>query len=139
LNKEIGIPKLSNKVRLDKWLWACRFYKTRALAKKEIEGGRVQVNGQKAKSSKELSGGELVCYWKGWDQCTVEVLQLSDQRRSAAEVAARYRETEASLAEREKRAAERRAQPRSNVFTESRPNKKQRRQIHRFQRKISDD
>lgn len=125
-------------MRLDKWLWACRFFKTRAIAKKEIEGGRVQVDGQKPKVSKELSGGEMVRYWRGWDQCTVEVLELSDQRRSAAEVAAWYRETEASLIEREKRAAERQAQPRSNVFTEGRPSKKQRRQIHRFQRKNTD-
>ena len=122
------------KVRLDKWLWACRFFKTRALAKKEIDGGRVHVDGQKAKASKELVGGEMVRYWKGWDQCTVEVVELSDQRRSAAEVSSRYRETEESLVERDKRAAERRAQPRNSVFEEGRPNKKQRRQIHRFQR-----
>lgn len=126
-------------VRLDKWLWACRFFKTRALAKKEIDGGRVQVNGQRAKASKELIGGELVRYWKGWDQCTVEVIELSDQRRNATEVASRYRETEESIVEREKRSAERKAQPRSDHFSEGRPSKKQRRQIHRFQRKITEE
>ena len=123
----------SKNVRLDKWLWGCRFFKTRALAKKEIEGGRVQVNGQRVKASKELAGGELVCFWKGWDQCTVEVLELSDQRRSAAEASNRYRETSESISEREKRSAERRAQPQI-LNSESRPSKKQRRQIHRFQR-----
>lgn len=126
--------KTPQKVRLDKWLWACRFFKTRALAKKEVDGGRVHVDGQKAKASKELSGGESVRYWKGWDQCTVEVLELSNQRRSAAEVAGRYRETEESVAQREKRAAERKAQPRDLTLDEGRPSKKQRRQIHRFQR-----
>lgn len=128
-----------DRVRLDKWLWACRFFKTRALAKKEIEGGRVQVNGQRAKPSKELVGGELVRYWKGWDPCTVEVLELADQRRSAAEVASRFCETAESILEREKRAAERQAQPRGAVFTEGRPSKKDRRQIHRFQRKIREE
>lgn len=125
---------VSSKVRLDKWLWACRFFKTRALAKKEIEGGRVQVNGNKAKASKELIGGEQVRFWKGWDQCTVKVIQLRDQRRSASEVADWYLETEESIAERQKRAAERRAQPRMPGSDEGRPSKKQRRQIHRFQR-----
>ena len=119
---------------MDKWLWACRFFKTRALAKKEIDGGRVHVDGQKAKASRELGGGELVRYWKGWDQCTVEVLELSTQRRSASEVAVRYRETAESIAEREKRTAERKAQPRNSTPEEGRPSKKQRRQIHRFQR-----
>ncbi len=128
-----------DRVRLDKWLWACRFFKTRALAKKEIEGGRVQVNGQRVKASKELVGGEVVRYWKGWDPCTVEVLELSDQRRSAADVAQRYRETEESIAEREKRTAERKAQPRNALLTEGRPSKKDRRQIHRFQRKIREE
>lgn len=126
--------KAPQKVRLDKWLWACRFFKTRALAKKEIDGGRVHVDGQKAKASKELSGGELVRYWKGWDQCTVEVLELSTQRRSASEVAVRHRETAESIAEREKRTAQRKAQPRNSALEEGRPSKKQRRQIHRFQR-----
>lgn len=129
---------MSTGVRLDKWLWACRFFKTRAIAKKEIDGGRVQVNGQKAKASKELTGGELVRFWQGWDRCTVEVVELSDQRRSASIVASRYQETEESISERENRVAERKANRDSVTFDDRRPNKKQRRQIHRFQRKNTD-
>ena len=129
---------MSDSVRLDKWLWACRFFKTRALAKKEIDGGRVQINGKKSKASKELSGGELVTFWQGWDKCTVEVIELSDQRRKASEVIGRYQETEDSKLAREKRAAERRANREAVNFDDRRPTKKQRRQIHRFQRQNSD-
>lgn len=129
---------MSAGIRLDKWLWACRFFKTRGIAKKEIDGGRVQINGQKAKASKELVGGELVAFWQGWDRCTVEVVELSDQRRKASEVISRYRETEESISERQRRAAERKANKDSVSFDDSRPSKKQRRQIHRFQRKNSD-
>jgi ribosome-associated heat shock protein Hsp15 len=123
---------MSDRVRIDKWLWACRFFKTRALAKKDIDGGRVHVGGQKVKPSRELVCGELVSFWRGWDRYTVEVLQLQEQRRSASEVAAWYRETDESIAEREKRAEERRLARDSVQFDDSRPTKKQRRQIHRF-------
>ena len=125
-------------VRLDKWLWACRFFKTRALAKKEIDGGRVQVNGKKSKAAKELTGGELVTFWQGWDKCTVEVVELSDQRRKASEVVSRYKETEESKTSREAHAAERRANREAVSFDDRRPSKKQRRQIHRFQRQNQD-
>ena len=125
---------MTDSVRLDKWLWACRFFKTRALAKKEIDGGRVQVNGQKAKPSKELTGGEKVSFWRGWDRCTVEVIELRQQRRSAADVAGWYRETKESAENREKHALERKAARESVRFDDRRPSKKQRRQIHRFKR-----
>lgn len=125
---------MTDSVRLDKWLWACRFFKTRALAKKDIDGGRVQVNGQKAKPSKELTGGELVSFWRGWDRCTVEVIELHEQRRGAAEVADWYRETADSLKNREERTAERKAAREAVSFDDRRPTKKQRRQIHRFKR-----
>lgn len=129
---------MSDSVRLDKWLWACRFFKTRAIAKKEIDGGRVQVNGNKSKASKELNGGELVTFWQGWDKCTVQVVEISDQRRKASEVASRYEETESSKTAREARAAERRANREAVNFDDRRPSKKQRRQIHKFQRQNND-
>lgn len=125
---------MTDKVRLDKWLWACRFFKTRSLAKQAIDGGHVQVNGHRAKAGKELAGGELVTFRRGFDRCSVEVLQLESTRRSAKEVSGWYAETPESLAERQKHEAERKIARESYTQPDGRPDKKQRRQIHRFQR-----
>lgn len=121
-------------IRLDKWLWACRFYKTRSLAKQEIDGGKVKINGHKAKPSKEVNLGDLVQFRSGWDERTVKVKALSDQRRGAPEAQLLYEETQDSLDERAKRAAERKAARGSMLISDARPTKKQRRQIHRFKR-----
>ncbi|MFC6633616.1 RNA-binding S4 domain-containing protein [Microbulbifer taiwanensis] len=121
-----------DKVRIDKWLWAARFYKTRSIAKQAIEGGKVHADGQRVKASKEIATGITLSIRQGWDQVEVEVLTLSDQRRGADIARTLYRETEASVARREQSRAERQA---SNAGIQSeRPNKKQRRQIHRFLR-----
>ncbi|WP_250461392.1 RNA-binding S4 domain-containing protein [Microbulbifer litoralis] len=120
------------KVRIDKWLWAARFFKTRSLAKQAIEGGKVHADGQRIKASKEIATGTTLTVRQGWDRVEVEVLALSDQRRGAEIARTLYRETEASAARREQTRAERQA---SNAGIRSeRPNKKQRRQIHRFLR-----
>lgn len=120
------------KVRIDKWLWAARFYKTRSLAKQSIEGGKVHADGQRVKASREITPGITLSIRQGWDQLEVEVLALSDQRRGAEIARTLYRETAASQAERERRRAEHQA---SNAgIRAERPNKKQRRQIHRFLR-----
>ena len=121
-----------DKVRIDKWLWAARFYKTRSIAKQAIEGGKVHADGQRVKASKEITTGITLTLRQGWDQLEVEVLALSDQRRGADIARTLYRETEASAARREQARSERQA---SNAGLHSeRPNKKQRRQIHRFLR-----
>lgn len=122
--------------RLDKWLWAARFFKTRSLAKKAIEGGKVHYNGQRVKTSKLVERGAELRIPSGWDEKTVIVTAISDQRRGAPEAHRLYRETESSIQQREQRAAERKAG--SSVVTEQRPTKKQRRQIHRFKRIGSD-
>lgn len=122
------------KVRIDKWLWAARFFKTRALAKAAIEGGKVQMGGHRVKASKELKAGTELTIRQGWDEKQVRVEALSDKRRGAPEAAALYTETEQSINERERRAAERKATGSSHYPPDQRPNKKQRRQIHRFQR-----
>lgn len=75
------------RVRLDKWLWAARFFKTRSLAKAAIEGGKVQINGQRAKPSKEIEQGVTLTIHQGWEEKTVVVAALSEQRRGAAEAA----------------------------------------------------
>lgn len=121
-----------NKLRLDKWLWAARFFKTRSLAKAAIEGGKVQLAGQRVKVSKEISVGDTLHVRQGWDERVVVVKSLSDQRRGAPEARALYEETAASEAKRENEAAARKAAGGMIDRPAQRPNKKQRRQIHRF-------
>jgi len=120
------------KVRLDKWLWAARFFKTRALAKAAIEGGKVQCQGERCKPSKEIRVGDRLQVRQGFDVREVDVLQLSEQRRGAPEAQALYAETADSLSRREAAAAQRKALGASGLISEHRPTKKQRRQIHRF-------
>lgn len=119
-------------VRLDKWLWAARFYKTRSLAKAMIEGGKVHYNGQRAKTSKNVEIGAMIKLRQGNEEKEVEVLALSDQRRGASEAQQLYRETEKSLAEREKLALARKANALSMPHPDRRPNKKERRDLIKF-------
>ncbi|GAA0561672.1 ribosome-associated heat shock protein Hsp15 [Halomonas salifodinae] len=125
-------------VRLDKWLWAARFFKTRALAKKAIEGGKVHYNGDRAKTSKSVEVGALIRVPQGWDVWEVEVLALSDQRRGAPEARALYRETAESEARRERETEARRLTNQAMQHPLKRPDKKQRRDIQRFQRRQGD-
>ncbi|MEH6467034.1 MAG: ribosome-associated heat shock protein Hsp15 [Porticoccus sp.] len=127
-NNDIG----HQKVRLDKWLWAARFFKTRAQSKAAIEGGKIHVDGQRAKPSKETTLGATIKIRQGWDEKTVVVDNISGQRRSATEAATLYTETAESIALHEQRTAERKAANQSLSYQDQRPNKKQRRQIHRF-------
>ena len=119
------------KVRLDKWLWAARFYKTRALAKEAIEGGKVHCRGERCKPSKEPKVGDELVLRAGYDERTVVIEQLSAVRRGAPQAQLLYRETEESISAREK-AAELRKAGVLGIQTDGRPTKKQRRQIHRF-------
>jgi ribosome-associated heat shock protein Hsp15 len=122
------------KIRIDKWLWAARFYKTRSLCKQAIDGGKIHCDGQRIKPSKEMSVGLVLTIRQDLDEKIVVVKALSDQRRGAPEAALLYEETEASKAQREKRAAERKAGLGSYIISNQRPSKKDRRHIHRFQR-----
>ncbi|HCS27384.1 MAG TPA: ribosome-associated heat shock protein Hsp15 [Spongiibacteraceae bacterium] len=120
----------SDRVRLDKWLWAARFFKTRSLAKQAIEGGKVHYNGARCKVSKEVELNATLTIRQGYDERQVLVLGLSDQRRGAPEARLLYQETPESVQQRELRAAQRKAfGPGADLI---KPNKKQRRQIHRF-------
>ena len=78
-------PGENGKLRLDKWLWAARFFKTRSLAKAAIEGGKVQLDGSRVKVSKEISVGDKLRIRQGWDEKDIEVLALSNQRRPRRE------------------------------------------------------
>jgi ribosome-associated heat shock protein Hsp15 len=120
------------KLRLDKWLWAARFFKTRSLAKAAIEGGKVHLDGRRVKVSREITVGERLQIRQGWDERVVVVEALSDQRRGAPEAQRLYRETAESIARREQEAAARKAAGGMIDRPAQRPTKKQRRQIHRF-------
>ncbi len=119
------------KIRLDKWLWAARFYKTRAIAKQMIDGGKVHYNGQRTKCSRHVEIGAVLEIRQGFDEKEIIVEALSDQRRGAAEAQLLYKETEASVKKREEHAAQRKAMG-SGLNPRNRPNKKERRQIKSF-------
>lgn len=121
-----------DKVRLDKWLWAARFFKTRSLAKAAVEGGKVQLAGQRVKVSREIAVGDTLHIRQGWDERIIEIRALSDQRRGAPDAQLLYEETAASVARREADAVARKAAGGMIDRPAQRPTKKQRRQIHRF-------
>jgi len=125
----------TTKVRLDKWLWAARFYKTRALAAEEIDRGRVSVNDAAAKPGKELHTGDRVALRQGPVQRTVDVLSLSGVRGPAPVAQALYRETAESIAARERAAEARRqgVEP-ADTLEQGRPTKRDRRQLSDWQR-----
>ena len=125
------IDKESDKVRIDKWLWAARFFKTRALAKQAIDGGKVQCNGSRPKPSKEITIGTQIKLRQGFDEKIVVVQGLSEQRRGAPEAQLLYTETKESLEKRELLSAQRKAQPKHWPGA-TKPNKKQRRLIQQF-------
>ena len=120
-----------DKVRLDKWLWAVRFYKTRALAKAAIESGKVHCRGERCKPGKEPRVGDELQIRIGFEERTVVVQALSIVRRGAPEAQALYAETDASIVKRENAAALRKAGALS-VTTDGKPSKKQRRDLFKF-------
>jgi ribosome-associated heat shock protein Hsp15 len=125
------------KLRLDKWLWAARFFKTRSLAKAAIDGGKVHLGGSRVKVSREISVGDTLQIRQGWDEKVIEVMALSDQRRSAPEAQLLYRETAESMERRKAEAEARKAAGGMIDRPARRPSKKQRRQIHRFKESSS--
>jgi len=126
------------RVRLDKWLWAARFFRTRSLARAAIEGGRVWYEGARVKVSKEVQVGAELRVRQGFDERTVRVRALSSERRGAPEAALLYEETPASIAARARRAEERRLQRAGSTAPASRPDKRERRQIHRFKQQAGE-
>ena len=119
-------PTGLKRVRLDKWLWAARLFKTRALAKAAIEGGKVQIDGQKAKAGKEIAVGIELTVRQGWDEKTLTVTGLSEQRRSATEAQQLYCESEDSIKQRLALAEQRKMQA-AGQFAHNKPSKKDRR------------
>jgi ribosome-associated heat shock protein Hsp15 len=119
--------------RIDKWLWAARFFKTRELASKACEMGRVTANGVRAKPAREVRAADMLQIQKEDGEHAVEVLALSQQRGSAAIAQTLYRETEASIEGRRKAVEERRLLgPMYTAAPSGRPSKRDRRLIHSF-------
>lgn len=118
-------------VRLDKWLWAARFFKTRMLAKKGIEGGKVHANGESCKVSRQVRIGDELKVRQGFDEKTVMVLALSEHRGSAKDAALLFEETKESIATREAAAALRKAAG-PTLVSSGRPTKRDRRKIIKF-------
>ena len=121
----------SEKFRIDKWLWAARFFKTRSLAISAIESGKVQIKNERVKSAKALAVGDLLSIQMGSYQYLVEVLALSNKRGPAPEAQKLYRETDESRQRREVIVAQLKAQPQPFYF-KGRPTKRDRREIERF-------
>jgi len=119
-------------VRIDAWLWAARFFKTRTLAKKSCDLGRILSNGQVAKAAREVRIGDMLRVTNDGGEFEIEVLGLSDERGPAPEAQKLYRETEASKEMRLKVAAERKAARQFEVLPQGRPSKRDRRRIIQF-------
>jgi len=126
-----AIDDKETKLRIDKWLWAARFFKTRSLAADAVESGKVLVNDVRVKPAKAITVGDTLTIRLGPYQHVVEVLALSDKRGPAPEAQKLYRETEASRLQRETLAAELRAQPKP-AFPSGRPTKRDRRAIEKL-------
>ena len=120
------------RIRLDNWLWAARFFKTRALATKSCELNRIKCNGQPAKASREVYVGDLLQVKNASGDFQLEVLLLSDMRGPAAIAQTLYRETEASKELRLKAAQERKLLPMPEALREGRPSKRDRRDLNRL-------
>ncbi len=121
-----------NRVLLDKWLWAARFYKTRNLAKQAIEGGKVHYNSQRTKPGKLVEPGARVTLRLGWQERIIVVDDISDRRRSAPEAQTLYHETQDSVERREDLAWQRKTMQAAQLPPARRPSKKDRREIQRF-------
>jgi ribosome-associated heat shock protein Hsp15 len=119
-------------IRLDKWLWAARFYKTRALSRDMIDGGKVHYNGQRSKPSKLVEINAEIKLRQGNEERTVIVLAISGQRRGADEAGAMYQETEISIANREKIAQARKMNALTMPHPDRRPDKQERRDLIKF-------
>jgi ribosome-associated heat shock protein Hsp15 len=120
------------RVRIDKWLWAARFFKTRSLAADAVAGGKVQVNGERVKPAKLLKGGDSLDIRIGHYIWQITVIATSERRGSATAAVNLYSESDQSRTQREEKIALLKIERQSNPYPGGRPTKKQRRQIIRF-------
>lgn len=126
---------MTDGVRIDKWLWAARFFKTRGQAREAIQGGKVRLDGHRVKPGRQLSVDDVLSISRGEEEFVVRVLDLDDHRVSAPLAQHKYAEDPDSLRRREAAAQQRRAERQARAESRRRPDKRQRRQIVRFTRK----
>ncbi|WP_136799212.1 MULTISPECIES: RNA-binding S4 domain-containing protein [Desulfosediminicola] len=122
-------------VRIDKWLWAARFFKTRSLAAKAVNGGKVHLNNTRVKAARNVQEGDKLVISKGQDEFHIEVLAVASMRRPASEARLLYEETEESIRERENQRDMRRMMNAGHVHPTAKPDKRDRRKIKAFIRK----
>ena len=125
-----------DRIRVDKWLWAARFFKTRSIAKTAIEGGKVHLNGQRVKVSREITVGETLVIKQGWDEKEIVVLGLSAQRGPATVARELYEETAASIEKREREAQARKAAGGAIARPTQKPAKHQRKALERLRKQF---
>ena len=125
-----------DRLRVDKWLWAARFFKTRSIAKTAIEGGKVHLEGQRVKVSREISVGEILVIKQGWDEKEVVVRALSVQRGPAPIARELYEETANSIEKREREAQARKAAGGAVARPAQKPGKHQRKALERLRKQF---
>ncbi|MCP4988962.1 MAG: RNA-binding protein [Colwellia sp.] len=126
----------NNSTRLDKWLWAARFYRTRAIAKQMIDGGKVFYNGQRTKSGKAVSIGDIIKIRQGFEEKEITVIALADKRSNATFAQTLYQENPQSIESREKNALARKQGILLSPASDTKPDKKQRRKLREFKERI---
>ncbi len=127
---------MDSPVRIDKWLWAARFFKTRSLAREAISGGKVHLNGYRVKPGRALKPGDSLRVQRGEDETIITVLELSARRGPASVAQTLYAETAESRERREQLAAQRKLEREQHASRERRPDKRQRRRLVRFKQEI---
>jgi ribosome-associated heat shock protein Hsp15 len=118
--------------RLDKWLWAARFFKTRSLAREAVSGGKVHLNGNRAKPGRSLNIGDVLRIQRGDEEFTISIMELGMRRGPAVVARTFYEESEESRLKREQLAEQRKLEHKQHATRERRPDKRQRRRLVRF-------
>jgi len=127
---------MNSSVRLDKWLWAARFFKTRSVAREAVTGGKIHLNGNRAKPGRSLNIGDELRIQRGEEEYVITISELSIRRGPATVARTLYEESEENRIKREKLAEERKLEHRAHLTRERRPDKRQRRKIVRFKNKF---
>lgn len=127
---------MDSPIRIDKWLWAARFFKTRALAREAISGGKVHLNGHRVKPGRALKPGDSLRIQRGEQEYIINVIELSTRRGPASVAQTLYQETGDSITLREQIAAQRKLERQQNTTRVRRPDKRQRRRLVRFKQDI---
>jgi len=123
---------MNSTVRLDKWLWAARFFKTRSIAREAVSGGKVHLNGSRAKPGRTINAGDVLRIQRGEEEFIITILTPSTQRGPAVVARTLYEESEENRGRREKLAQERKLEHQQHATRERRPDKRQRRRLVRF-------